>query len=109
MATRPLRHQPLRRSIRLEGVAELRAAILAKLAYSLGKDSSDASDHDWFMATALAVRDRIVDRWMDSTQRTDSAKKKQVYYLSIEFLIGRLLFDGLTNLRLVEPVREALE
>ena len=50
------------------------------------------------MATALAVRDRIVDRWMDSARATNRAGRKRVYYLSLEFLIGRLLFDALTNL-----------
>ena len=45
-------------------VAALRAAILDKLTYAVGKDPGHAQPHDWFMATALAVRDRIVDRWM---------------------------------------------
>ena len=49
------------------------------------------------MATALAVRDRIVDRWMDATQRTYREGRKRVYYLSLEFLIGRLLFDALAT------------
>ena len=92
----------------LADVAELRAAILGKLAYSVGRDAASASPHDWFVATALAVRDRIVDRWMDERRRDEAAPRKQVYYLSIEFLIGRLLFDALTNLDLVEPARAAL-
>ncbi len=56
----------------------------------------------------LAVRDRIVDVWMDVRKQTKRQKKKRVYYLSIEFLIGRLLLDTLSNLRLVEPARHAL-
>ncbi len=87
---------------------ELRRLILDKLAHALGKDKASATPHDWFFATALAVRDRIADCWMASAQRTDEAQTKRVYYLSIEFLIGRLLFDGLGNLGLTEPVREAL-
>jgi glycogen phosphorylase len=86
----------------------LRQVILNKLAYALGKDVASATAHDWFFATALAVRDHIVDCWAASAQRTDEAGGKRVYYLSIEFLIGRLLFDGLGNLGLIEPVREAL-
>src|SRR5260370_38841064 len=69
---------------------------------------SSACDHDWFVATALAARDRIIDGWLDSTRRTDAEQRKRVYYLSIEYLIGRLLFDALTNLCLMEPAREAL-
>ena len=88
--------------------AELHAAILGKLTYELGKRPEIASDDDWYHATALAVRDRIVDIWVRSRAQTVRGKKKRVYYLSIEFLIGRLLLDSLTNLRLVEPARRAL-
>jgi starch phosphorylase len=91
-----------------EEEAALRDAIHAKLTYSLGKSFKSATDNDWFHATALAVRDRLVDIWMASRTETKRLKKKRVYYLSIEFLIGRLLLDTLTNLRLVEPARRAL-
>jgi starch phosphorylase len=89
--------------------AELRNAIDAKLTYELGKTPDTASDFDWYQATALAVRDRVVDIWMASRAETENRKAKRVYYLSIEFLIGRLLLDTLTNLRLVEPAKRALE
>ena len=89
-------------------IAELRAAILAKLTYFLGKDRQRARDHDWFVATALTVRDRIIERWLESDRRAEAERKKRVYYLSIEYLIGRLLFDTLTNLGLIEAIREAL-
>jgi starch phosphorylase len=88
--------------------AALRDAIKSKLTYEVGKSVDSATEHDWYMATAYAVRDRIVDVWIASRAETKRKKKKRVYYLSIEFLIGRLLLDTLTNLRLVEPVREAL-
>ena len=52
-----------------EDVATLRRAVVAKLTYAVGKDPLVASERDWFVATALAVRDRIVERWMASTQR----------------------------------------
>ncbi len=88
--------------------AELRRAIEAKLTYDLGKRPQNADDHDWYRATVLAVRDRIVDIWMRAREEAERAHKKRVYYLSIEFLIGRLLLDTLSNLRLVEPARRAL-
>ena len=87
---------------------ELRAAILAKLTYVLGKNSDTATDYEWYQATALAVRDRLVDIWMATRKETRLKKKKRVYYLSIEFLVGRLLLDTLTNLRLSGPARQAL-
>jgi glycogen phosphorylase len=88
--------------------AKLRDAILTKLTYRLAKTVDNASDYDWYQATVLAVRDRVVDIWMESRSETKRQKKKRVYYLSIEFLIGRLLLDTLNNLRLVEPARLAL-
>ncbi|HEY6755035.1 MAG TPA: glycogen/starch/alpha-glucan phosphorylase [Pseudolabrys sp.] len=88
--------------------AELREAIQAKLAYALGKTREAATDADWYHATALAVRDRVINTFLLARTETKRQKKKRVYYLSIEFLIGRLLFDTLTNLQLVKPARAAL-
>jgi starch phosphorylase len=88
--------------------AKLRDAIKTKLTYVLGKTAENAADYDWYQATVRAVRDRIVDIWLAARKETKRHKKKRVYYLSIEFLIGRLLLDTLSNLRLVEPARRAL-
>ena len=90
------------------GAAALRQAIEAKLTYALAKRPEHASHYDWYLATALAVRDRVVDLWLKTRAETEKQKKKRVYYLSIEFLVGRLLFDTLTNLRLVDTTRSAL-
>jgi len=87
----------------------LRDVILHKLTYDLGKSRKGALDRDWFVATALAVRDRIVDRWIDLTRATYDSGAKQVYYLSLEFLIGRLLRDNVCNLGLVGELHDALE
>jgi starch phosphorylase len=88
--------------------AELRDAILNKLTYSCSKTPSNAGPYDWYLATVLAIRDRMVDRWLESEQRIERKHSKRVYYLSIEFLIGRLLFDSLINLRLLGTARTAL-
>ncbi|MEX0853804.1 MAG: glycogen/starch/alpha-glucan family phosphorylase, partial [Bauldia sp.] len=87
----------------------LRLAILEKLAYAVGKDPIVAKPHDWLAATILVVRDRVVDRWMESTRATYRGGAKRVYYLSLEFMIGRLLRDAMSNLGLVEPVSAALQ
>ncbi len=60
------------------------------------------------MATALAVRDAVVDCWLASAESTRESGAKRVYYLSLEFLIGRLLFDAIGNLGLLDAVRQAL-
>ena len=95
-----------RRSLDKDG---LKKALLGKLIYSVGKDPEHATHHDWFLATALAVRDRMVDGWMATTREIYGSDRKRVYYLSLEFLIGRLLAEGLRNLMIVLPVREALD
>ncbi len=89
-------------------VAEFRAAVLAKLTYAVGKDPDHAFDHDWFEAIALAARDHMVEHWMDHTRQIYRKAQKRVYYLSLEFLIGRLLYDSLSNLGLLDIAKEAL-
>ena len=89
-------------------VAEFRAAVLAKLTYAVGKDPEHAFEHDWFEAVALAARDHMVEHWMDHTRRAYRKSQKRVYYLSLEFLIGRLLYDSLSNLGLLDVAREAM-
>jgi starch phosphorylase len=86
----------------------LRAAILAKLTYAVGRDTAHAHDHDWYVATALAVRDHAVDRWFVTNREVAASGQKRVYYLSLEFLIGRLLSEYLGNLQLYEVCRAAL-
>ncbi len=84
------------------------ARITTVLRQRLGKNKKAAKDHDWFASTVLALRDDIIDRWIESTSRTHEIEGKRVYYLSLEFLIGRLLRDALSNLGLTDEMREAL-
>jgi len=88
--------------------AQLDTLILDVLRHRVGKDELAAKPHDWFNATVLAVRDKIVDHWIESTRRTYEADGKRVYYLSLEFLIGRLLRDALSNLGLTRDMEQAL-
>lgn len=94
--------------IRHREVSEMRDAIEQKLYYQVGKNRIAANNRDWYVATALAVRDRVVDGWHRSTDTTYASGAKRVYYMSLEFLIGRLLRDNLGNLGLSEVVRGAL-
>jgi starch phosphorylase len=91
-----------------DDLAEIKSAVLAKLALAVGKDVASATEHDWFVASAYAVRDRIVYRWLASERASNAKGSKRVYYLSFEFLIGRLLADVLCNLGLDEVSRAAL-
>jgi starch phosphorylase len=64
--------------------------------------------HDWLAATIYTIRDQMIDEWMTSTRAMHAAGAKRVYYLSLEFLIGRLLRDALSNLRVTDEVQAAL-
>ncbi|MGP1398012.1 MAG: glycogen/starch/alpha-glucan phosphorylase [Inquilinaceae bacterium] len=86
----------------------LKTAFLEWLVYSVGKDATHATPHDWFRAVALAVRSCVVDQWMNTTRSSYESGQKRVYYLSLEFLIGRLLVSSMSNLGIVESCREAL-
>ena len=87
-------------------LAEIKGAILAKLRLAIGKDAGMATRRDWYKAAALALRDRIVHRWLTAEKQSYDAGSKRVYYLSLEFLIGRLFTDALNNMGLL-PVFEA--
>ena len=88
---------------------KLRSEILHHLNYSLGKDESHATIHDWRMSLSLALRDQVIDPWFESTRKTYAAGAKRVYYLSMEFLIGRLIEDVMINLRVEDVAREAMD
>jgi starch phosphorylase len=82
--------------------------VLRHLTSTLGKDVPNASVYDWRMALSFAIRDRIMDPWFASTRRTWAEDRKRVYYLSMEFLIGRLLEDATVNLGLREIAVEVM-
>lgn len=86
----------------------LRARIVQHLTYTLGKDKSHASLYDWRMAVSYSVRDVIIEPWFAATRKTYEARGKRVYYLSLEFLIGRILGDAMMNLGLFEAVQNVL-
>jgi glycogen phosphorylase len=82
--------------------------IVARLTYRIGKSPRSAQPHDWLEAAILVTRDRMIHRWMESRRQAFQKQEKRVYYLSLEFLIGRLFRDAVSNLGLVDTMREAL-
>ena len=87
----------------------IRISFVANREYGLAKDKYTATMHDDFMATSIAVRDRIVERWMVTQERYHDENLKRVYYFSMEFLIGRLLGTNIINLGLEKETKEALK
>jgi glycogen phosphorylase len=65
--------------------------------YLLAKDQFTATMHDLFLSLAVTVRDRLVERWIKTQQRYHRENVKRVYYFSMEFLIGRVLADNVSN------------
>ena len=87
---------------------KLAAEILSCLTYRIGKEPTVATQYDWLSATIMVVRDRLIEKWIASTKEAYERQSKRVYYLSLEFLIGRLMRDAISNLRLMDEVRNAL-
>lgn len=88
--------------------ASLRQAIVDKLMFQVGKDPSAARPEDWLHAAAYAVRDRLVARWMRTTHAQYDQDAKRVYYMSMEFLMGRAFDNAVLALDLRQEVQQAL-
>jgi starch phosphorylase len=88
--------------------AELAEAFLRNRKFALAKDEYSATARDNFNSLALAVRDKLIDRWMKTQQCYYQNDSKRVYYLSLEFLMGRTLGNALLNLGLTESARAAM-
>ena len=90
-------------------IEALKHSIAYKLMFTIGKDPVIANKHEWLNATLFAVRDRLVERWLRSNRAQLSQETRQVYYLSMEFLIGRTLSNALLSLGIYDDVKTALE
>ncbi|MER8633422.1 glycogen/starch/alpha-glucan phosphorylase [Mesorhizobium opportunistum] len=106
--TRAMTSEPLPPLLENPDPKTLAREVLMALKYRVGKDTTVATQYDWLTASIKVVRDRIVDRWMQATREAYDQQEKRVYYLSLEFLIGRLMRDAFSNLGLMDNMREAL-
>ena len=94
----------------LEGrdVESLKKSFIHHMEYSLAKDEFSATKHDCFKSLALIARDRLVERWIETQQAYYRDDAKRVYYLSLEFLMGRALGNCLINEGLYDEAGQAL-
>src|SRR4051794_18060678 len=86
----------------------LQQDLLHHVTYSLGDTAETMSPRERFLALSLAVRDRMIDGLLRTEKRYDQADAKRLYYLSMEFLLGRSLHNNLVNLGLLDEARQAL-
>ena len=87
----------------------IQRSISNRLVYSIGKDPFTATDRDWLHALCAVVRDRLIERWMETQRSYYRHDAKRVYYLSLEFLIGRSLANAMLNLDFMDRCTEALD
>lgn len=79
------------------------------LRYTLAKDEYSSTDWDYYRSVVFAVLDRLHDRWLETQKEYYKQDVKRVYYISMEYLIGRLLDNALVNLGISDEVRQACE
>ncbi len=92
----------------LDTVAALKVNFENHLRYTLARDQYSATDHDRYIALAMAIRDRLVGRWIQTNQTYVSRNVKRVYYLSLEYLMGRAMGNNVINLGLDQIVAKAM-
>ena len=78
------------------------------LKYGLARDRFTATQHDRYLALASAIRDRLIERWVETQQTHHRRRAKRVYYLSLEFLMGRALGNAMLNLGITDAATKAL-
>ncbi|MDH4284200.1 MAG: glycogen/starch/alpha-glucan phosphorylase [Gallionellaceae bacterium] len=86
----------------------IKQSIANHLTYTVGKDTITATNRDWFFTAAHVARDRLIDRWMETMRSYYTKDAKRVYYLSMEFLMGRSLMNSMLNLGFDQEFRKAL-
>jgi len=96
-------------SSRNTSVEGIKQSFRNHLKYTLAKDGYSATDYDRYYALCMTVRDVLIEQWIQTSQTYYKKNVKRVYYLSMEYLIGRALGNNVINLDIEEPVKQALE
>lgn len=88
--------------------ASIRQAILNHLTLTFTKIPESATQRDWFESAVHAVRERLIERWVESMQSYYRHDSKRIYYLSLEFLVGRTFCNAILNLNIADAFKSAL-
>jgi len=113
----PKKEMPVAKSVALEDVRDLidtdpdalRRSFNYHMRLSLARDRYTATDYDRYLSLAWAVRDRLVQNWIETHQSYYNKDVKRIYYFSLEFLMGRALGNSVLNLGMEENVRKAMD
>jgi starch phosphorylase len=100
--------EDLRQYRTLDTVEALKLSFENHLRYTLARDQYSATDHDRYFALAMSVRDRLVGRWIQTNQTYVARNVKRVYYLSLEYMIGRAMGNNIINLGIDQVVTGAM-
>lgn len=87
----------------------LAESIKNHLKFSLARDETTATSRDWWVATTMAVQDVVLERFADTQTRHNELNVRRVYYLSLEYLMGRLLSNNISNAGLTSVAEQALK
>jgi starch phosphorylase len=108
-SARPAREFTWKLMYKGNSAADIRRGFLSNLEYNLAKDQFSHTPFDEFLGLAYTVRERLIERWIASRQQYHSQNAKRVYYLSMEFLLGRLLSDNIINMQLLSSCNQAAD
>jgi len=86
---------------------DIRKGFLNNLEYNLAKDKYSLTSYDQFLSMSYTIRERLIERWIASRQQFHTNNVKRIYYLSMEFLLGRLLADNIMSLKLNKECDDA--
>ncbi|SUC03406.1 glycogen phosphorylase [Pasteurella canis] len=89
-------------------VESLKKTIVSKLIFLIGRSPKEASQRDWLNATLYAVRDFVTEGWITTARQARSEETRRVYYLSMEFLIGRTLSNAMLAEGVYDIAKQAL-
>ncbi|HSF71805.1 MAG TPA: glycogen phosphorylase, partial [Methylotenera sp.] len=99
---------PTKNSIALPKLTPVKQALQNHLVFSCFKTDKAATTRDWYQAAAFTVRDHVVERWVETANNYYEQDPKRIYYLSLEFLIGRMLSNAALNLGIHAELSEGL-
>jgi len=109
MMSRPACQALVQNYPQLGTVEAIKLSFQNHLKYTLAKDHFSATERDRYYALALTVRDRLIEKWIATSQQYYSHDVKRIYYLSVEYLIGRAMGNNIINLRLDDVITRAMD